>query len=184
MFRLSTLYFTTVYWSLTTQIKQWKRNVFGWAGVCREEWKPSFPKTPAWEAAVFGNREKNFFSKSPPPPPNFCITVVANLSWELESSKAKSKTLVMIFFMRGGGGGVRRFKEVPYGLCKISIEIPWTNWGSKQANAIVKLRLTKSLNVRCNLNEVIEKGIVCSSTSFLQGLENCYGDVFITRGFI
>ena len=47
MFSLSTLYCTTVDWSLTTQIKQWERNVvFGWAGVCGEGWK-----TPAWEAS-------------------------------------------------------------------------------------------------------------------------------------
>ena len=183
MFRLSTLYFTTVYWSLTTQIKQWKRNVFGWAGVCREGWKPSFPKTPAWEAAVYGNREKNFFSKSPPPPPQLLHNRCRQLVLGIRIVQSEIEDIGYDFFY-GGGGGVRRFKEVPYDLCKISIEIPWTNWGSKQANAIVKLRLTKSLNVRCNLNEVIEKGIVCSSTSFLQGLENCYGDVFITRGFI
>ena len=53
---------------------------------------------------LFLETEKRTFFLNPPPP-NFCITVVANLSWELESSKAKSKTLVMIFFMRGGGGG-------------------------------------------------------------------------------
>ena len=45
MFSLSTLYCTTVDWSLTTQIKQWERNVvFSWAGVCGEGWKTSSPK--------------------------------------------------------------------------------------------------------------------------------------------
>ena len=44
-FSLSTLYRTTAYWSLTTQIKQWERNVvFGWAGVCGDGWKTSSPK--------------------------------------------------------------------------------------------------------------------------------------------
>ena len=59
---------------------------------------------------LFLETEKRTFFLNPPPPPNFCITVVANLSWELESSKAKSKTLVMIFFYGGGGGcdGLRR----------------------------------------------------------------------------
>ena len=56
-------------------------------------------------------------------PPKFCITIVANLSWELESSKAKSKTMVVNFFCGvvgwGGGGGDQGVKEVPYGLCKI-----------------------------------------------------------------
>ena len=45
MFTLSTLNCTTVDWSLTTQIKQWERNVvFGWAGVGGEGWKTSSPK--------------------------------------------------------------------------------------------------------------------------------------------
>ena len=44
LFSLSTLYFTTVDWSLTTQIKQWERNVvFGWPGVCGKGWKTSSP---------------------------------------------------------------------------------------------------------------------------------------------
>ena len=44
-FSLSTPHWTTAYWSLTTQIKQWERNVvFGWAGVCGEGWKTSSPK--------------------------------------------------------------------------------------------------------------------------------------------
>ena len=38
VFSLSTLYFKTVDWSLTTPIKHWERNVvLGWAGVCGEE---------------------------------------------------------------------------------------------------------------------------------------------------
>ena len=46
MFSLSTLYFTTVDWSLTTQIKQWERNVvLGWAGVCGERWKTNSPNS-------------------------------------------------------------------------------------------------------------------------------------------
>ena len=45
LFSLSTLYFKTVDWSLTTQIKQCERNVvFGWAGVCEEGWKTNSPK--------------------------------------------------------------------------------------------------------------------------------------------
>ena len=45
LFSLSTLYFTTVDWSLTTQMKQWERDViFGWAGVCGEGGRTSSPK--------------------------------------------------------------------------------------------------------------------------------------------
>ena len=44
MFSLSTLYFKTVDWSLTTQIKQWERNVVFGAGVCGEGRKTSSPK--------------------------------------------------------------------------------------------------------------------------------------------
>ena len=45
LFSLSTLYFTTVDWSLTKQMKQWETNVvFRWAGVCGEGWKTSSPK--------------------------------------------------------------------------------------------------------------------------------------------
>ena len=36
-----------------------------------------------------------------------CITIVSNLSWVLGSSLEKSKTVVMHFFGRGGGGGTR-----------------------------------------------------------------------------
>ena len=36
----------------------------------------------------------------------FCITVVSNFSWVLQSSQEKSKTMDMQFFFSGGGGGV------------------------------------------------------------------------------
>ena len=46
VFSLSTLYFKTVDWSLTTQIKQWESNVvLVWAGICREGWNTSSPKS-------------------------------------------------------------------------------------------------------------------------------------------
>ena len=45
MFSLSTLYFKTVDWSLTTQIKQRESNVvLVWAGICGEGWNMSSPK--------------------------------------------------------------------------------------------------------------------------------------------
>ena len=51
MLSLSTLYFTTVDGSLTTQVKQWERNlVFGSAGVCGRDEKRAPLKTPAWES--------------------------------------------------------------------------------------------------------------------------------------
>ena len=39
--------------------------------------------------------------------PTFCITIVSNLSWVLQSFQGKSNTVVMHFFFvaRGGGGG-------------------------------------------------------------------------------
>ena len=47
MFSLSTLYFITFDWSLTTRIKQCARNinvVLGWAGICGEGRNTSSPK--------------------------------------------------------------------------------------------------------------------------------------------
>ena len=60
---LSTLYFKTVDWSLTTRIKRWERNgVLGWAGVCRGggggEEKRAPLKTPSWEAMTQAARKK------------------------------------------------------------------------------------------------------------------------------
>ena len=51
MFSLSTLYFTTVDWSLTMQIKQWKGMLFlvEQAFVGRDEMRAPL-KMPAWEA--------------------------------------------------------------------------------------------------------------------------------------
>ena len=40
-------------------------------------------------------------------PPEFCITIVSNFSWVLQSSQEKSKTIDMQFFFREGGGGTR-----------------------------------------------------------------------------
>ena len=47
--------------------------------------------------------------------PKFCITVVSNFSWVLQSSQGRSKTMVMHNLGGGGGGGV---KKVHYGLCE------------------------------------------------------------------
>ena len=45
VFSLSTLYFKTADWSLTTGIKQWQRNVvLGWVGVCGEGRNTSSPE--------------------------------------------------------------------------------------------------------------------------------------------
>ena len=60
--------------------------------------------------------------------PKFCITIVFNFSWVLQSSHGKSKTMVTIFFLfrtfflffflfflgGGGSGGRRRWKKVHY----------------------------------------------------------------------
>ena len=47
------LYFETVDWSLTTQIRQWEKNVvLGRAGVCGEGRNTSSPKTPSWEVTL------------------------------------------------------------------------------------------------------------------------------------
>ena len=53
-----------------------------------------------------------------PPPllPKFCITILSNFSWVLQSSQEKSKTVVnqFLFWGAGGGGG----NKVHYGLCE------------------------------------------------------------------
>ena len=46
------------------------------------------------------------------PPPKFCITIVSNFSWVLQSSQEKSKTMVIQFFFLWGGD------KVLYGLCE------------------------------------------------------------------
>ena len=52
-FSVLTLYFKTVDWSLTTWIKQRKRNVvLSWAGVCGEGRNTSFPKNACVEAST------------------------------------------------------------------------------------------------------------------------------------
>ena len=38
----------------------------------------------------------------------FCITVVSDFSWVLQTSQEKSKTMVMQNFFFGGGGGKTR----------------------------------------------------------------------------
>ena len=45
-------------------------------------------------------------------PPEVCIIIVCNLSWDMEMSQEKSKTMHMQIL--GEGGGV---KEVCYGIC-------------------------------------------------------------------
>ena len=51
------------------------------------------------------------------PPKTFCLTIVSNFCWVLQSLQGKSKKMVMkIFFWGGGeGGGV---DKVHYGLCE------------------------------------------------------------------
>ena len=52
-FSVLTLYFKTVDWSLTTQIKQRETNVvLSWAGVCGEGRNTSFPKNACVEAST------------------------------------------------------------------------------------------------------------------------------------
>ena len=45
-------------------------------------------------------------------PSKFCITIVSNSSWVLQSSQEKSKTMVMQTFGGGwGGGGVSKMHD-------------------------------------------------------------------------
>ena len=54
----------------------------------------------------------------PPPSPKFCRTIVSNFSKVLQSSKEKSKTMVLQNFGVVGGGGVGRVNKLHYGLCE------------------------------------------------------------------
>ena len=56
-------------------------------------------------------------------PSKFCITIVSNSSWVLQSSKEKSKTMVMQNFGGGvggggGGGGGGGVSKMHYRLCE------------------------------------------------------------------
>ena len=77
MFSLSTLYFKTVDWSLTTQIKQWERNVVFGAGVCGEGRKTSSPKN----ACVGGYRLPGPIEPRFPHRKTVCVTTHKG-SWE------------------------------------------------------------------------------------------------------
>ena len=54
----------------------------------------------------YWTNEKAIFTCTFVYPPKFCITIVSNFSWVIQSLLEKSKTMVIKFFFFGGGGGV------------------------------------------------------------------------------
>ena len=76
-----------------------------------------------------------------PPPPQFCIIIVSNFSWVLQSSQKKSKNMVM---QNLGEGEVKEVHYTLYEICELVTAVWRIKW--KKIVLVIDARLVRELN--------------------------------------